>query len=58
MILALSTGGWATLSALVGALGAWAGSALVAMGEGDTDAIDVLRRLLRKVRPTLLPEVS
>lgn len=33
-------------------------SALVAMGEGNADAIDVLRRLLRRVRPTLLPKVS
>jgi len=33
-------------------------SLLVAMGEGDADAVDVLRRLLRKVRPTLLPKVS
>jgi hypothetical protein len=33
-------------------------SALVAMGEGNPDAIDVLRRLLRRVRPTLLPKVS
>jgi hypothetical protein len=33
-------------------------SALVAMGEGNADAIDVLQRLLRKVRPTLLPKVS
>jgi hypothetical protein len=33
-------------------------SALVAMGDGDTAAIDVLQRLLRKVRPTLLPRVS
>ena len=31
-------------------------SALVA--HGDAEAIDVLRRLLRKVRPTLLPRVS
>jgi hypothetical protein len=33
-------------------------SALVAMGEGSPDAMDVLRRLLRRVRPTLLPRVS
>jgi len=33
-------------------------SALVAMGEGNEDAVDVLRRRLRKVRPTLLPRVS
>jgi hypothetical protein len=33
-------------------------SALVAMGQGDVESIDVLRRLLRKVRPTLLPRVS
>jgi hypothetical protein len=33
-------------------------SAPVALGEGDAEAIDVLRRLLRKVRPTLLPRVS
>lgn len=33
-------------------------SALVEMGEGDTEAVDVLRRLLRKVRPTVLPRVS
>ncbi len=32
-------------------------SALVA-SDGDAEAIDVLRRLLRKVRPTLLPRVS
>jgi hypothetical protein len=32
--------------------------ALAAMGEGNTDAVDLLRRLLRKVRPTLLPKVS
>ena len=30
-------------------------SALVAMGEGNPDAVDVLRQLLRRVRPTLLP---
>jgi hypothetical protein len=33
-------------------------SALVAMGEGDAEAVDVLRRLTRKVRPTILPMVS
>jgi hypothetical protein len=33
-------------------------SALGAMGEGNADAADVLRGLLRKVRPTLLPRVS
>jgi hypothetical protein len=33
-------------------------SALVAMGEGNSDAVEVLRRLLRRVRPTLLPKVS
>ena len=33
-------------------------SALVAMGEGNAEAVDVLHRLLRKVRPTLLPRVS
>ena len=33
-------------------------SALVALGEGDVEAVAVLRRLLRKVRPTLLPKVS
>jgi hypothetical protein len=33
-------------------------SALVAMGDGDAEAVDVLRRLLRKVRPTMLPRVS
>jgi hypothetical protein len=33
-------------------------AALVAMGDGDAEAIDVLRRLLRKVRPTMLPRVS
>ena len=33
-------------------------SALVAMGEGNADAVDVLRGLLRKVRPTMLPLVS
>jgi hypothetical protein len=27
-------------------------------GDGDAEPIDVLRRLLRKVRPTLLPRVS
>ena len=32
--------------------------ALVAMGDGDAEAVDVLRRLLRKVRPTMLPRVS
>ena len=32
-------------------------SALVALGEGDSEAVDVLRRLLRKVRPTLLTHV-
>jgi hypothetical protein len=30
-------------------------SALVAIGEGNVDAVHVLRRVLRKVRPTLLP---
>src|SRR6478609_1575389 len=29
-------------------------SALVTLGEGDVEALDVLRRLLRKVRPTVL----
>ena len=33
-------------------------SALIALGEGDAEAVEVLRRLLRKVRPTLLPKVS
>lgn len=33
-------------------------SALVAMGEGDAEAVDVLRRQLRRVRPTILPRVS
>jgi hypothetical protein len=33
-------------------------SALVALGEGHTEALDVLRGLLRRVRPTLLPKVS
>jgi hypothetical protein len=33
-------------------------SALVALGDGDTDAADLLRRLIRKVRPTVLPKVS
>jgi hypothetical protein len=33
-------------------------SALIALSEGDVDAVDVLRRLLRKVRPTLFPRVS
>jgi hypothetical protein len=33
-------------------------SALVAMGDGDAEAIDVLRRLLRKTRAALLPRVS
>jgi hypothetical protein len=33
-------------------------SALVALGEGDTEAISVLKRMLRKVRPTLLPKMS
>lgn len=33
-------------------------SALVALGKGDTAAVDGLRRLLRKVRPTILPRVS
>jgi hypothetical protein len=32
-------------------------SALVAIGEGNREAIDVLRGLLRKVRPALLPRV-
>ena len=32
--------------------------ALVAMGEGNAEAVDVLHRLLRKVRPTMLPKVS
>ena len=30
-------------------------SALVALGDGDAESVEVLRRLLRKVRPTLLP---
>jgi len=33
-------------------------SALVAMGEGDADAVGVLARMLRKVQPTLLSRVS
>jgi hypothetical protein len=33
-------------------------SALVAMGEGNVDALGVLQGLLRKVRPTLFPKVS
>ena len=33
-------------------------AALVALGDGDTESVEVLRRLLRKVRPTLLPKVS
>ena len=33
-------------------------AALVAMGDGDAEAVDVLRRLLRKARPTMLPRVS
>jgi hypothetical protein len=28
------------------------------LSEGDAESVDVLRRLLRKVRPTLLPRVS
>jgi hypothetical protein len=32
--------------------------ALVAMGKGNAEAVDVLHRLLRKVRPTMLPKVS
>lgn len=32
--------------------------ALAALGQGDTTAHDVLRSLLRKVRPTMLPRVS
>ena len=30
-------------------------SALVALGHGDGESVEVLRRLLRKVRPTVLP---
>jgi hypothetical protein len=33
------------------------GSALVAIGEGNREAVGVLRSLLRKVRPTLLSPV-
>jgi len=33
-------------------------SALAALGEGDKKAVDVLRSLLRKVRPTLSPRVG
>jgi hypothetical protein len=33
-------------------------SALVALGNGDVESVVVLRRLLRKVRPTLRPRVS
>jgi hypothetical protein len=33
-------------------------SALVALGDGDAEAVEVLRRLVRKVRPTLIPKVS
>jgi hypothetical protein len=33
-------------------------SALVALGEGDKTAYDVLGSLLRKVRPMMLPRVS
>jgi hypothetical protein len=33
-------------------------SALGALREGDKDAAEILRRLLRRVRPTLLPRVS
>lgn len=33
-------------------------SALVSIGQGDAQAADVLRRLVRKVRPTMLPKVS
>ena len=33
-------------------------SALAALCTGDADAVAVLRRLLRRVRPTLLPRVS
>jgi hypothetical protein len=33
-------------------------SALIALGDGDAESVEVLRRLLRKVRPTMLPRVS
>jgi hypothetical protein len=33
-------------------------AALGALREGDHEAVDVLRKLLRNVRPTLLPHVS
>ena len=33
-------------------------AALVALGEGDKSAVDVLRSLLRRVRPMMLPRVS
>jgi hypothetical protein len=33
------------------------GSALVVIGEGNREAVGVLRSLLRKVRPTLLSPV-
>lgn len=33
-------------------------SALVAMGDGDAEAVDVLRRLLRKTRPTVVPRFA
>ena len=33
-------------------------AALGALGEGQHDAIDTLRKLLRKARPTLIPRVS
>ena len=33
-------------------------SALVALGDGDAKSVDVLRRLIRKGRPTMLPKVS
>lgn len=33
-------------------------AALVALGAGDRDAVEILRRMLRKVRPALVPRVS
>ena len=33
-------------------------SALIAMGEGDAESVDILRRLLRKVGPTLIRRIG
>jgi len=33
-------------------------AALIALGEGDKSAVDVLQRMLRRVRPMMLPRVS